>query len=186
MPAKSTFKIIVAGDGGVGKTTLLHRYIENRFYFDTKMTIGVEIFNKIITFEKGSYCSLQIWDFSGQERFRFLLDSFVMGAKGALVLFDLTKNPRLLERIDDWVNLIQKQNKDTPMVLVGTKADLEDKIIVGEEAISNLMARHNFLQFFTISSKTGLNVNEAFNVLTLELNKRIDLVYSGILSTQRK
>lgn len=185
MPAKSTFKIIVAGDGGVGKTTLLHRYIENRFKFDTKMTIGVEIFNKIVNFERDSYCSLQIWDFSGQERFKFLLDSFVMGAKGALVLFDLTKSPRFLERIDGWVNLIEKQNKNVPMVLIGTKADLEDKILIKEEEISNIMEKYNFLQFFTTSSKTGLNVNEAFYFLTLELNKRIQLTYSDFLSNER-
>ncbi|MFX1323354.1 MAG: Rab family GTPase [Promethearchaeota archaeon] len=182
MPAKSTFKIIVAGDGGVGKTTLLHRYIENRFKFDTKITIGVEIFNKMITFETGSYCSLQIWDFSGQDRFKFLLDSFVLGAKGALVLFDLTKSPRFLEKIDGWVNLIRKHNKNVPMVLIGTKADLEDKLLVGEDDISDLMKKHNFLQYFTTSSKTGLNVNEAFYFLTLELNKRIDQFYANFLS----
>ncbi|MFX0081421.1 MAG: Rab family GTPase [Candidatus Hodarchaeota archaeon] len=178
MPAKSTFKIIVAGDGGVGKTTLLHRYIENRFKFDTKMTIGVEIFNKVLTFATGASTSLQIWDFSGQERFRFLLDSFVMGAKGALVLFDLTKNPRFLERIDDWVDLIEQQNKTIPMVLIGTKADLEDKILVREEEILNLMEKHKFLKYFTTSSKTGLNVNEAFYFLTSILNRQIELVYN--------
>ncbi|MHA2390755.1 MAG: Rab family GTPase [Promethearchaeota archaeon] len=185
MPAKSTFKIIVAGDGGVGKTTLLHRYIENRFKFDTKMTIGVEIFNKIVNFGTGSYCSLQIWDFSGQERFKFLLDSFVMGTRGALVLFDLTRSPRFLERIDGWVNLIERQNKKIPMVLIGTKADLEEKILVNEDAISNLMTKHNFLKYYTTSSKTGLNVNEAFYFLTLELNKQIELAYNGFFSNQK-
>jgi small GTP-binding protein len=182
MPAKSTFKIIVAGDGGVGKTTLLHRYIENRFSFDTKMTIGVEIFNKVINFESGSYCSLQIWDFSGQERFKFLLDSFVMGARGALVLFDLTKSPRFLASIDDWVKIIGKQNQEIPMVLIGTKADLEDKILVREDSISNLMEKYHFLKYFTTSSKTGLNVNEAFHCLTFELNRRIKVIYNDFLS----
>ncbi|MHA2008819.1 MAG: Rab family GTPase [Promethearchaeota archaeon] len=171
MPNKPMFKVIVAGDGGVGKTTLLHKYIEDRFNFDTKMTIGVEIFRKSLTFKTGANCILQIWDFSGQERFKFLLNNFVRGTKGALLLFDLTKRPRFLTRIDDWVNMILTQNKNIPMVLIGTKADLENKILVTEDAISNLMERHNFLKYFLTSSKTGLNVNEAFQFLTLELIK---------------
>jgi small GTP-binding protein len=178
VPSKSTFKIVVAGDGGVGKTTLLYRYVEDRFSFDTKMTIGVEIFRKTLIFDSGSSCALQIWDFSGQERFQFLVQNFVMGAKGALVLFDLTKSPRFLTRVDDWVEIVQSQNKDIPMVLVGTKADLEDKITITQDAIFNLMEKHNFLKYYTTSSKTGLNVSEAFNLLTSKLVKSIEERYS--------
>ena len=182
MPSKSTFKIIVAGDGGVGKTTLLYRYVEDRFSYDTKMTIGVEIFNKTLKFDSGSSCALQIWDFSGQERFQFLLQNFVMGARGALVLFDLTKSPRFLTRVDDWVEIVQSQNKNIPMVLVGTKADLEDKILIRNDEILNLMEKYNFLRYFVTSSKTGLNVSEAFNLLTITLIKEIEEKYSNYLS----
>ncbi|MHA1883462.1 MAG: Rab family GTPase [Promethearchaeota archaeon] len=178
MPSKTTFKIVVAGDGGVGKTTLLYRYVEDRFSFNTKMTIGVEIFRKNLIFDSGSSCALQIWDFSGQERFQFLVQNFVMGAKGALVLFDLTKSPRSLTRVDDWVEIVQSQNKNIPMVLVGTKADLEDKIIITQDAIFNLMEKHKFLKYYITSSKTGLNVSEAFNLLTSELVKSIEERYS--------
>jgi small GTP-binding protein len=183
LPSKSTFKIIIAGDGGVGKTTLLYRYVEDRFKTDTKMTIGVEIFRKTLIFDSGSSCALQIWDFSGQERFKFLLQNFVMGASGALVLFDLTKRPKSLARIDDWVRIVQSQKKNIPMVLVGTKADLEEKILINQDAVSNLMEKYNFLTYFITSSKTGLNISQPFNLLTLELVKGIEKTYSKFLST---
>ncbi len=95
MPKKYILKILTAGEGGVGKTTLLHRYVEGKFSGDTKMTIGVEFFLKEMELD-GNQCTLQLWDFGGQERFRFLLDSYVMGAKGALLMFDLTR-PMTLE-----------------------------------------------------------------------------------------
>ena len=70
-----TFKVILAGDGGVGKTTLVNRYIEDKFELDTKMTVGVNILNKNVVIGDEINCALQIWDFGGQERFRFFLDS---------------------------------------------------------------------------------------------------------------
>ena len=71
----------------MGKTTMLNVYVHNKFLFDTKMTIGSDIFHKMFTLKNGLVCSLQIWDFGGQERFRFLLDSFVKGAMSAFLMF---------------------------------------------------------------------------------------------------
>lgn len=90
-------KIITAGDGGVGKTTLLYRYIEGRFLANTRMTIGVEFFLKELNIE-GKKILLQVWDFGGQDHFRPLLKNYAVGARGALLLFDLTR-PSSLERI---------------------------------------------------------------------------------------
>ena len=87
MPKKFIMKILTAGEGGVGKTKLLHRYVEGKFSGETKMTIGVEFFLKEVMID-GQQCALQLWDFGGQERFRFLLENYVLGAKGALLLFD--------------------------------------------------------------------------------------------------
>jgi GTP-binding nuclear protein Ran len=86
--ASFTFKIIAAGDGGVGKTTMFRKYITGQFDFETKMTIGVEIFNKDHVIENGRIAALQLWDFGGQERFRFFLDNFVLGANGVFLMFD--------------------------------------------------------------------------------------------------
>ena len=100
-----TFKVCVLGDGGAGKTTLLTRFIDNRFNINSKMTIGVEIFRKTLTLGENLKCELQIWDFGGQERFRFFQDGFVLGAQGAIVALDLTARLMAINRLKEWIDL---------------------------------------------------------------------------------
>ena len=100
MKKKYIFKLLTAGEGGVGKTTLLRRYIDNVFEASTKMTIGVEFFIKELLIDSNQ-CSLQLWDFAGQEQFRFMLDAYVIGAKGALLMFDLTRL-MTLKNLEEW------------------------------------------------------------------------------------
>ncbi|MBA7630506.1 hypothetical protein ES703_38028 [subsurface metagenome] len=88
MSKPKLLKVITAGDGGVGKTTLLYRYVEGRFLADTKMTLGVEFFLKEINI-RGETVNLQVWDFGGQDHFRPLLKDYSVGAKGALLLLTL-------------------------------------------------------------------------------------------------
>ncbi|MHA1932774.1 MAG: Rab family GTPase, partial [Promethearchaeota archaeon] len=123
MPKKFILKILTAGEGGVGKTTILHRYVEGRFSAETKMTIGVEFFLKE-TMIDDKQCTLQLWDFGGQERFRFLLESYVLGAKGALLMFDLTRMTTL-ENLEQWLNIVRKGDPNLPVLFLGTKLDLE-------------------------------------------------------------
>lgn len=172
MPKKFIFKILTAGDGGVGKTTLLHRYLEGKFSESTKMTIGVEFFLKEIELE-GHNCTLQLWDFGGQGRFRFLLESYVLGAKGALLMFDLTR-PMTLENLDEWVNICRKNNPDLPILFLGTKLDLTEDISVDDEYAKNFMKELNLFDFLKVSSKTGHNVQEAFDLITRKCLERQD------------
>ena len=91
-------KIVVIGEGGVGKTTLLHRSVSNIFVDSTKMTIGSDFFMKKIEKidEKNiNQLNLLLWDFAGQERFRFILKDYVRGAEGVLLCFDLSRFPTL-------------------------------------------------------------------------------------------
>ena len=125
------FKLLVAGNGGVGKTTLLRRYVDDIFDESTITTIGVDFFLKEMSLKEGN-CSLQLWDLGGQERFRHLLSNFIMGARGALLLIDLTKMPQMLH-ILNWVNMVRLHDLDLPIILVGTKLDLEDAITVDDE-----------------------------------------------------
>lgn len=163
MPRKFILKILTAGDGGVGKTTLLRRYVDGIFTSDTKMTIGVEFFLKNIDIE-GNNCSLQLWDFGGQERFRFLLDSYVLGAKGAFFMFDLTRF-MTLNRIDHWLKLCRSDNPDIPILLLGTKFDLKDNISVEDDYITQIKEQYNLVDFLKVSSKTGENIQNAFKKL---------------------
>lgn len=164
-------KVLTAGEGGVGKTTLLHRYVEGKFSSDTKMTIGVEFFLKELNVD-GQKVMLQLWDFGGQERFRFLLESYVIGARGALLLFDLTR-AMTLENLEQWVNICRKEDPNLPILFLGSKADLVEDICVEEEYIKEFKETFNLYDYLKISSKTGENVQNSFENLTREIIKRI-------------
>ncbi|MFX1376030.1 MAG: Rab family GTPase [Promethearchaeota archaeon] len=170
MPQKFILKILTAGEGGVGKTTLLHRYVEGKFSAETRMTIGVEFFLKETEID-GKQCTLQLWDFGGQERFRFLLESYVLGAKGALLMFDLTRISTL-ENLEQWLNIVRKGDPNLPVLFLGTKLDLEDEIQVDDSYATSFLEEFNLIDFLKISSKTGENVQDAFDTLTQKILER--------------
>ena len=163
------FKVITAGEGGVGKTTLLYRYVKGKFLADTKMTLGVEFFMKTLQIEERDI-NLQVWDFGGQEHFRPLLRNYSKGARGALLLFDLTR-PSSLEKIDQWVHICREENPDIPIIFLGTKSDLTESITVDDNFALTFPEKYNFFKYLKISSKTGENVNLAFELLSRELLK---------------
>lgn len=165
-----TFKVIMAGDGGVGKTTILHRYIEDKFKIDTIMTIGVGFFHKQVDIGDGNNYNLQLWDFGGQQHFRAILDSYASGAMGAILMIDMTRLSST-HTLDDWIDIIRKEDPNIPIVFVGSKCDLEDKISVTDEIIEELIKKYNFVDFIKTSSKTGLNVHESFDELTRRIVK---------------
>jgi Ras-related protein Rab-11A len=136
-----------------------------------QMTIGVEFFLKELKFD-GIEVVLQIWDFGGQERFRFLLESYAIGAKGALLLFDLTR-PITLENLGQWVNICRAENPDLPILFIGSKSDLVGTINISEDYIFQIQEENNFFNFLKISSKTGENVALAFELLAKEILNHI-------------
>ncbi len=158
------FKIIIGGDGGVGKTTMLHRYVNGTFLFDSKMTIGADIFHKVLSLKEGPICSLQLWDFGGQERFRFMFDSFVNGAAGAFLMFDLT-NPVSFFNLPKWIKIVRKDDPTLPILLLGSKYDLLDSICVDDEEVLEFVENNHISGYLKVSSKTGYNVNEVFESL---------------------
>jgi small GTP-binding protein len=163
MPKPKVLKTIIAGDGGVGKTTLLHRYVEGKFIADTRMTIGVQFHLKeFMIGEEQIY--LQIWDFGGQERFRFLLKSYAKGAKGALLLFDLTRLHTLMH-IKDWIEICRAENSELPIVFVGSKLDLVKSVNITDESALKVKDEYNLADYIKVSSKTGENVELAFRKL---------------------
>jgi small GTP-binding protein len=164
-------KVITAGDGGVGKTTLLYRYVEGQFLADTKMTLGVEFFIKELSI-RGESINLQIWDFGGQEHFRPLLENYAIGARGALLLFDLTR-PSSLASIDQWVKICRGKNPGIPIIFLGTKLDLAESITVDDKFARSFPKDYDFFKYLKISSKTGQNVNLAFKLLAKEIIKRL-------------
>jgi len=164
-------KVLTAGEGGVGKTTLLHRYVEGKFSSETKMTIGVEFFLKEVNID-GQKVMLQLWDFGGQERFRFLLESYVIGARGALLMFDLTRT-MTLENIEQWVQIVRKEDPNLPILFLGSKSDLEEDICVEQDYIEEFKQHFNLYDYLRISSKTGENVELSFESLTRQILKKL-------------
>ncbi|MFX0023163.1 MAG: Rab family GTPase [Candidatus Hermodarchaeota archaeon] len=164
-------KVVTAGEGGVGKTTLLYRYIEGRFLADTRMTIGVEFFLKELNIEDKKIL-LQVWDFGGQEHFRPLLKSYARGARGALILFDLTR-PSSLSRIGQWVNICRQDNPDIPIIFIGTKLDLTHQITIDDAVALQLKEEFDFFDYVKVSSKTGENVQLVFELLAKRLVTKI-------------
>ncbi|MFX1328478.1 MAG: Rab family GTPase [Promethearchaeota archaeon] len=144
------FKILIIGNASVGKTTLLRRYLVN-------------FFTKELTFDK-AHCLLQLWDLGGQERFKYLLKSFVMGSRGALLLIDLTRMP-IIKDILEWVNIARLHNINLPILLVGTKSDLTDLIAIDDESALHLKNTYNMIDYVKTSEKTGNNVDETFELI---------------------
>ena len=105
-----TFKICIFGNATVGKTTLVRRLITGKFFLKTQVSIGIDIGIKAIEVE-GNRIIFQIWDFGGEERFRFLLPSYSRGALGAIFMFDITKRPSL-ENLNDWLEVFTKDLKE--------------------------------------------------------------------------
>jgi len=171
----ATFKIIIFGDAGCGKTTLTQRFLTNLFVSDQTMTIGVDFEVKSLSVDE-QRVKLQIWDFGGEERFRFLLPTYVRGARGGLFLYDIT-NYSSIAHIDDWLSVIRKEIRAEdifPIIVVGGKADLvENREVSSADGIKIAKSR-NVNGFIETSSKTGENVEKSFEALTsLMLNKAI-------------
>jgi len=167
-----TFKICIFGDGGVGKTTLLRRYVSGEFILDTKVTVGVDIAVKEVEIE-GSLIRLQIWDFGGEERFRFLLPAYGRGSSGGIFMFDITRLSTL-DNVDEWLEVFRKEQLGTfkaPLVIVGGKSDLiEEKQIFHKEGLK-IARKHKFAHYFECSSLTGDNVILIFETLVREIMK---------------
>ena len=171
----ATFKLVIFGDGGVGKTTLTHRFLTSVFKPDQKMTIGVDFEVKGVEVQ-GKKSKLQIWDFGGEERFRFLLPTYVRGANGGLFMYDVT-NYSSLAHIDDWLMVIKKEiNYHLPILVVGGKADLVEEREVSSEDGINIAKSRELDGFIECSAKSGKNVEETFQGITKLMLENANLV----------
>ena len=166
MPAYDyTFKILLLGDASVGKTSLAKRYTYNIFNPSERLTIGVDFHVKTIQL-KNKAIKLQIWDVGGEERFRFLLPTYCLGANAAFLLYDTTR-PATLDNIPEWTSIVRQKGGEIPMMLVGSKIDLEkDQREVPRELGIQIAERNNFSSFVEVSAKDNINVNKAFEVLS--------------------
>ena len=163
------FKIVIAGEASVGKTTLINQYIAGKFTSEYKATIGVDIFTKEVTMKKNSkdhIVKLLVWDVAGQTLFRNFRKRFFSNARGGFLVFDLTV-PRSLDSLHSWISDIHEAvSKDIPLFLIGNKLDLGELIAVSPEEVTSFLDQYpNILTNFNISALNGENVELAFHSL---------------------
>ena len=156
-------KICLLGEAAVGKTSLVYRFIENKFRDNYKSTLGVNLLKKDIVLDDYGGVSAQIWDLGGQESFRSLRKLYLEGANGAFVIFDTTKR-KTFDKLDEWIQSFKESRGNRPLLLIGNKIDLSDKQKVEESEVKEY-AENNSTEFIFTSAKTGENVETAFKGL---------------------
>ncbi|MHA1585239.1 MAG: Rab family GTPase [Promethearchaeota archaeon] len=163
MSSNWIFKVIVAGAGGVGKTALIERYVTGSFLEDHKMTIGAQFSVKDVDLNSGEHVRMQLWDFAGEERFRFVLGDYCRGASGAFICYDLS-DYSTFEQIPEWLKIIRENAGLIPIILVGNKYDLAgheidlqtaEQYAVDAKCLMNVMC----------SAKMDLNVEPMFTAM---------------------
>lgn len=157
------FKIIVLGDPGVGKTSLILRYTNNAFRRSYIPTLGVHVSDKIFKIN-GVYIQLVIWDLAGQQKFDAMRHQFYVGSDGFILVFDLTESTSF-ENLSNWFLDIQNQFKNQNSLLgyvIGNKCDLIDNIKIKSENAKELAGYLN-LKFMETSALSGKNVDKVFS-----------------------
>ncbi len=168
---KYVLKICLLGEAGVGKTSLVYRFIEKKFRDNYKSTLGVNLLKYDTTVEGYGGTSAQIWDLGGQESFKSLRKLYLEGANGALVIFDVTQK-KTFTKLNEWIQSFKEARGEQPLLLVGNKTDLANQIGVNED-VAKKFAKKNHMNVLFTSAKTGDNVEEAFNTLIKDTLEKI-------------
>ncbi|XP_065892548.1 ras-related protein Rab-35-like [Dysidea avara] len=157
------FKLLIIGDSGVGKSSLLLRFADNLFSGTYITTIGVDF--KIRTIDVGGEkVKLQIWDTAGQERFRTITSTYYRGTHGVIVVYDVT-NGESFVHVQNWLKEIEQNCDVVSRILVGNKNDSPDKKVVQLEEAQKY-ADQVKIDLFETSAKDNINVEEVFHAIT--------------------
>lgn len=175
---KALLKIIILGDSGVGKTSLMNQYVNKKFSNQYKATIGADFLTKEVMVGD-RLVTMQIWDTAGQERFQSLGVAFYRGADCCALCYDVT-NPISFRSLDSWRDefLIQASPRDPetfPFVVVGNKIDLDSRAVSVKRAQQWCQGK-NDIPYFETSAKESINVEEAFQTIARNaLTREADL-----------
>tara|TARA_B100000674_G_C37978072_1_gene980502 strand:+ start:6982 stop:7599 length:618 start_codon:yes stop_codon:yes gene_type:complete len=162
------FKVILVGNSGVGKTSMLSRYVDKVFDSNFLMTIGVDFKVKKLELNCKSI-KLQIWDTAGQERFRTINSAYYRGSNGIILVYDVS-NRKSFEDIKDWLGELDDHcSKETIKVLVGNKSDVEFRSVSIEEA-ENFAEKYG-MSYIETSAKNNKNIETIFLKLAVDIYK---------------
>ena len=168
-----TSKLILTGDFQVGKTSLIKRFVENMFSDSYISTIGVEISKKTVIMDEDTEINFVLWDIGGQiSTMAPYRHRFYEGASAAFIVIDRTRQDNL-ESVKKWYKeILESVSRNIPVVIVGNKSDLQEKVVISEEEIK-VIARELDFHYILTSAKTGENVNEAFLYIAYRFIEKI-------------
>jgi small GTP-binding protein len=165
-------KVCFIGDAGVGKTSLIKRFVLDVFDDRYIATIGTKVTKKIVDVDGQTKVMMLVWDIMGQKGFRELLrEAYFFGAHGAIAVCDLT-NKETLEELRYWIKALTDVAGDVPIVFAGNKVDLENDRVIKEQDLQELASKYKGKSFLT-SAKTGQNVEAAFKTLAEAMSERM-------------
>jgi len=164
---KVLLKVIILGDSGVGKTSLMNQYVNKKFNTQYKATIGADFLTKEVTVDD-RLVTMQIWDTAGQERFQSLGVAFYRGADSCVLVYDVVQ-PKTFDNLDSWRDefLIQAGPRDPdnfPFVVLGNKIDVDNRAVAQKRALAWCQAKGN-IPYFETSAKEAINVEQAFQLI---------------------
>ncbi|XP_034530280.1 ras-related protein Rab-32 [Notolabrus celidotus] len=159
------FKVLVIGDLGVGKSSIILRYVNKRFDEGYKSSIGVDFALKTIEWDRNTLVRLQLWDIAGQERFKKMSRVYYKGAFGALVTFDVTKSSTL-EAASEWKQDLDSKvcldsGRPIPAILLANKCDVEGRDADVVSSLDDFCKENGFMGWFETSAKENINIDEA-------------------------
>ena len=165
-------KIVLLGDPSVGKTSLIKKYVLDVFDDKYLSTLGTKITSKKLIFQENEKSrnvdlALMIWDIMGQKEYTLIHETAYQGAKGAIVVCDLTRK-ETFENLNNWISSLFNVTQIVPLIIVGNKSDLKDKVQYGEPELREIAAAYHAPYYIT-SAKTGENVEASFIDLAKEM-----------------
>ncbi|MHA2282308.1 MAG: Rab family GTPase [Promethearchaeota archaeon] len=161
------FKVVVVGDGRVGKTTLIKRFTQSSFEKEYIKTIGAELSAYVQEID-GDKIKLMFWDIAGQDLFHFLRPNFFKTSRAAIIVYSLEENRLGKESFDhimEWYKEITKYCGEIPIIVFANKVDLVDEDEFNKAEIEEIVKDNKFWGYFITSAKTGQGVINAFNVI---------------------
>ena len=168
----NSYKVLLLGNSYVGKTCILLRFSEDIFKENYDVTIGLNYRIKSMTIENNPI-KMQIWDTSGEEKFKAIAKNFYRGAHGVLLVYDVCQKNSFLD-VKSWIEQIieNADNDDIVMILCGNKCDNEKERKISKEEGGNL-AKNYGIPFFECSAKNNFNINEIFETMAQKIYTKV-------------
>ena len=165
----NNISLITLGEGQVGKTSIIYRYIDDTFTSNYLATIGIDSKFKKIKLSSGEEINVKILDTAGQERFQSIAANYIKKADGIIFVYDITK-AFTFTSLEKWLNNLDEVTNDRPCLLIGNKSDMNDQRQVSkEEGMEFTKKFKNETHFYETSCKTGENVEKAINDLVNQI-----------------